>query len=192
MSTFEYLSVLLSIVIGVGITHLIMGLGRLVSNTSGRRIYWVHLVWTLNVALQLIAYWWWAFNLRNLDEWSFLPFLVVLFEPCLLCLAGAILYPVSMPSELEYKDHFDRSRKVFFSVIVAISVSDLVLVLYSAPADHIATLGWPYYVLLPFSIVGGIAAAIVNNERFQSAFAIFYCCAIFCFSLSTQSSIPAL
>jgi hypothetical protein len=39
MSTFEYLSVLLSIIVGVGITHVIMGLCRLISHTSGRRIY---------------------------------------------------------------------------------------------------------------------------------------------------------
>jgi hypothetical protein len=186
MSTFEYLSVLLSIIIGLGVTHMIMGLGRLISHTSGRSIYWVHLVWTFNIALSLVVYWWWAINLQTLDEWSFLPFLLVLLEPSLLCLAGAILYPVSMPADLEYKTHFHRSRGVFFSVIVAISGSDLILVLY-----YITTLGWPYYILLFTTVCGGIIAAIVDNERLQGAFAIFYFCGIFTFVLGTQSSIPA-
>jgi hypothetical protein len=57
MSTFEYLSVLLSIIVGVGITHMIMGLGRLFSHTSGRKIYWVHVLWTINIALYLVVYW---------------------------------------------------------------------------------------------------------------------------------------
>ena len=76
-------------------------------------------------------------------------------------------------------------------MIVAISGSDLILVLYSAPTEHITTLGWPYYIFLFAAFCGGIIAAIVDNERLQGAFAIFYCCAIFTFVLATQSSIPA-
>ncbi len=191
MSTFEYLSVLLSIIVGVGITHVIMGLGRLISHTSGRKIYWVHLLWSINIALYLVVYWWWAINLRVLDEWSFLPFLVVLLEPSLLCLAGAILYPVPMPPDLEYKTHFYQSRRVFFSVIVAISVSELIIGLYSAPTGHLVALGWPFYALFTITFFGGIIAAMVDDERLQGAFSIFYCCAIFIFVLATQSSIPA-
>ncbi len=191
MSTFEYLTVLLSIIVGVGITHMIMGLGRLVSYASGRRIYWVHLLWTLNIALYLVVYWWWAINLRVLDEWSFLPFLVVLLEPSLLCLAGAILYPVPMPPDLEYKTHFYQSRRVFFSVIVAISVSELIIGLYSAPTGHMVDLGWPFYAFFLTTFFGGISAAMVHNERLQGAFSILYCCAIFAVVLATQSSIPA-
>jgi hypothetical protein len=191
MSTFEYLSVLLSIIVGVGITHMIMGLGRLISHSSGRSIYWVHLVWTLNIALYLVVFWWWAINLRVLDEWSFLPFLVVLLEPSLLCLAGAILYPVPMPPDLEYKTHFYRSRRVFFSVIVAVAVSDLILVLYSAPEAHLTALGWPFYFLFVTSFLGGVTAIIFDSERVQGAYSILYCCAIFIFVLGTQSSIPA-
>ena len=191
MSTFEYLTVLLSIIVGVGITHMIMGLGRLVSHASGRRIYWVHLLWTLNIALYLVVYWWWAINLRVLDEWSFLPFLVVLLEPSLLCLAGAILYPVPMPPDLDYKTHFYQSRSVFFSVIVAISVSDLIVLLYSAPTGHMVDLGWPFYAFFLTTFFGGISAAMVDNERLQGAFSILYCCALFTVVLGTQSSIPA-
>ncbi len=191
MSTFEYLSVLLSIIVGLGITHIIIGLGRLISHSSGRSIYWVHLIWMLNIALYLVVFWWWAINLRALDEWSFLPFLVVLLEPALLCLAGAILYPVAMPPDLEYKTHFYRIRKVFFSVIVAISVSDRFIALFSAPTGHITALGWPFYALFTITFFGGIIAAMVDDERLQGAFAIIYCCALFTFVLTTQSSIPA-
>jgi hypothetical protein len=191
MSTFEYLSVLLSIIVGVGITHMIMGLGRLISHTSGRSIYWVHVLWTLNIALYLVVYWWWGINLQTLEQWSFLPFLVVLLEPSLLCLAGAILYPVSMPPDLEYKTHFYRSRRAFFSVIVAVSVSDLIVVLYSAPTEHFAALGWPFYILFSTAFFGGITGFVFSNERVQGGIAIFYCSALFIFALVTQNSIPA-
>jgi hypothetical protein len=190
MDTFEYLSVLISIIIGLGITHLIMGLGRLISQTGGRSFYWVHLVWTLNIALFLVVFWWWASNLRTLEEWAFLPFVIILLEPSLLCLAGAILYPVSMPADLEYKAHFYQSRRIFFSVIVAVSVSDLVVVLFASPPDHLTDLGWPFYIFLSVEFFGGIFAATVDNERIQGAYSILYFCTLFAFVLASQASIP--
>ncbi len=191
MSAFEYLSVLLSIIIGVGITHLIMGLGRLFSHSSGRKIYWIHLAWTLNLILYFVEYWWWMFNLRNLDEWSFLPYLIVLLEPSLLCLAGAILYPASMPPDLEFKTHFHTSRRAFFSVIFAITASDLVLVFFTVPAGHVAAPEWPNYVFWVESFLGSLIAAVVDNERFHGAFAIVYGITLISFILITQASIPA-
>ena len=191
MSTFEYLSVLLSIIIGVGITHLIMGLGRLFSRLSGRKIYWIHVAWTLNIILFFVVYWWWAFNLRLLDEWSFLPYLIVLLEPSLLCLAGAILYPLSMPPDLGFKAHFHTSRRAFFTVLFVIAINDLVLVTVAAPSGHFASLGWPYYVFLVLGLLGTIIAAVVDNERFHGAFSIAYGSWLFGFILFTQASIPA-
>ena len=191
MSTFEYLSVLLSIIIGVGITHQIMGLGRLISHSSGRRIYWIHLVWTLNIILFFVVYWWWAFNLRLLGEWSFLPYLIVLLEPSLLCLAGAILYPISMPPDLEFKTHFHTSRRAFFTVLFVIAISDLALVTVTAPSGHVASLGWPYYVFLVLGLPGAIIAAVVDDERFHGAFSVAYGIWLLGFTLLTQASIPA-
>ena len=191
MSTFEYLSVLLSIIIGVGITHQIMGLGRLISHSSGRRIYWIHLVWTLNIILYFVDYWWWVFNLRLLVEWSFLPYLIVLLEPSLLCLAGAVLYPISMPPDLEFKTHFHTSRRAFFTVLFVTALSDLVLTTVVAPSGHIASLGWPYHVFLVLGLPGTIIAAVVDNERFQGAFSIAYGIWLFGVIFFTQASIPA-
>ena len=191
MSTFEYLSVLLSIIVGLGITHIILGLGRLIGHASGRSIYWVHLLWALNIALYLVVFWWWAINLRELEEWAFVPFLVVLLEPALLCLAGAILFPVNMPPDLEYKTHFYRSRKAFFSVVVALGISDLSVVLYASPAAHFSELGFPYQLFLSATLFGGIIAAFSDSERVQGAMAVYYCGALFIFVMLTQSSIPA-
>ena len=191
MSTFEYLSVLLSIIIGVGITHLIMGLGRLISRSDGRKIYWVHLAWTLNIILFFVVFWWWAFNLRILGEWSFIPYLVILLEPSLLCLAGAILHPTSMPPDLEFKAHFHASRRVFFSVFLLITVTDLILLLFAAPSGHIASLGLPYLMFFVGSFIGCTIAAMVENERFHAVFSVAYGITLFGFVYFTQASIPA-
>ena len=45
MDIFEYISVLTSIIIGLGIAHLLRGVASLVQHPGRHRIYWVHLVW---------------------------------------------------------------------------------------------------------------------------------------------------
>jgi hypothetical protein len=44
MDPFSYLSVLTSIVLALGITRILTGLGRLLQKRGRVRVYWVHLM----------------------------------------------------------------------------------------------------------------------------------------------------
>ena len=71
MTSYEYLSTLLSIIIGLGITHLLVGIGRIINNPKGVKPYWIHLVWTLAIFIYLIQYWWFEYKLISILEWTF-------------------------------------------------------------------------------------------------------------------------
>jgi len=43
MGMFEYVTVLTSIIVGLGITHLLQGTTRLIQEPEAGRPYWVHL-----------------------------------------------------------------------------------------------------------------------------------------------------
>ena len=58
MSDFEYLSVLIAIIVGMGIAHLLMSLGRILGETKSLNIGVVHLIWTGNVLVALVVAWW--------------------------------------------------------------------------------------------------------------------------------------
>ena len=49
MDPFAYLSVLTSIVLALGITRVLTGLGKLLQARGRVRVYWVHLVLVLNI-----------------------------------------------------------------------------------------------------------------------------------------------
>jgi hypothetical protein len=49
--TFAYLSVLTSIVLGLGIARLLTGLGRLIQARGRGRLYWVPVLWALDLLL---------------------------------------------------------------------------------------------------------------------------------------------
>lgn len=57
MDPFSYLSVLISIVLALGMTRVLAGIGEMMQARSRRHIYWVHAVWIANVFLFLVVAW---------------------------------------------------------------------------------------------------------------------------------------
>ena len=51
MDPFSYLSVLISIVLALGMTRVLAGVGDMLQARSHRRIYWVHAVWVVNLRI---------------------------------------------------------------------------------------------------------------------------------------------
>lgn len=75
MSDFEYLTVLIAIILGIGIAHLLMSIGRTLGETKNLNISVAHSIWTANLLTFLVVFWWWGINLRELQEWVFLHYL---------------------------------------------------------------------------------------------------------------------
>ena len=190
MSDFEYLSVLIAIIVGMGIAHLLMSLGRILGETKSLNIGVVHLIWTGNVLVILVVVWWWGINLRHLEEWVFLQFLFLLFNISLWCLLAAILYPRAIPPEFDLKAHFARKRKSFFSILVLLAFVDPITAMILG-TEHLVALGWPYLHWMLVCLIGGIAAVRYDNERFHRAFAIYWGLSMVLFTLSVQFSVVA-
>ena len=57
MDPFSYLSVLISIVLALGMTRVLAGVGDMLQARSRRHIYWVHAVWIVSafVPLRVVA-----------------------------------------------------------------------------------------------------------------------------------------
>src|SRR5438034_11006606 len=58
MDAFSYLSVLISIILALGMTRVLAGVGEMLQARSRRRLYWVHLLWVVNLFLYLVVAWW--------------------------------------------------------------------------------------------------------------------------------------
>ena len=58
MGAFEYLSVLISIILALGMTRVLGGVGEMLQARSRHRVYWVHAVWIVNLFLYLVIAWW--------------------------------------------------------------------------------------------------------------------------------------
>jgi len=188
MSDFEYLSVLIAIIVGIGIAHLLMSLGRILGETKRLNAGVVPLIWTGNILVMLVVFWWWGINLRQLEEWVFLHFLLLLFDTSLWCLLATILYPRAIPPDFDLNAHFARKRKAFFGILVLLAFVDPLTAMILG-TEHLLDLGWPYLHMILVCLIGGIAAIRYDNERFQRAFAIYWALSLLLFTLSFQFSV---
>ncbi|HTE51898.1 MAG TPA: hypothetical protein VK698_13680 [Kofleriaceae bacterium] len=93
MDEFNYLSVLVSIILGLGITQLLTGVGRMLQNRARVRLYWLTIGWVLILLLVHVQLWWSMFELRGQREWTFLGFFSVLILPIVLYLMSALALP---------------------------------------------------------------------------------------------------
>jgi len=76
MSSFEFISILMSIIIGLGVTNLLAGAGRAFYRRRQNPMDEVHIVLTIATLLVLVLNWWVVFKWNNEAVWSFDKFLV--------------------------------------------------------------------------------------------------------------------
>src|SRR5205809_7380504 len=91
MSAFEYLSVLISIILALGMTRVLGGVGEMLQAGSRRHIYWVHVIWIVNLFLYLVVAWWIFYRGRDHLPGPFSLFAFFLISPPILYLASLSL-----------------------------------------------------------------------------------------------------
>ena len=145
MTPFEYVTVLISIILGMGITQIVTGVADLVHQWHRVRIYWPHILWIILVFFLHIDEWWSTYELRKFESLRLPTFLFVLLYPINLFILARILFPLVQPdSEIDLKVFYYASYRKFFlwaSMLPVLSLLNNVFVtghpLYTQPVQFI-------------------------------------------------------
>lgn len=169
MDAFSYLSVLLSIILGLALTQLLQGLRGIALHRARVRLYWPVLAWCATLVLVFVQSWWAMFALRKHTDWSFVQFFVVILQTVFLyMLAGVVLPDFDDEHTVDLRAHYFAQRRLFQLVLVgaglASVVKDLVI-------DHRLPNG-PNLAFHLFFIVLAATAATTTNERYHKSLAV--------------------
>jgi hypothetical protein len=128
MDKAEYLSVLVSIVVGMGLSHLLSGLGRMLAARERVRIYGVSLGAAAIVFLAHVQFWWSTFGYDAAILDNFFSFLVFLLAPILLYLLAVLVFPDfdDDVAAISMYDHYYAVRPWFFGIGAAAVVANVV------------------------------------------------------------------
>ena len=86
MDEFGYLSVIISVILGLSIAQLLQGISQVINARDRVRMYWPTMAWAVLLLIVDIQAWWAMFGYRNRHTWTFVQFTIVLFEAIMLYL----------------------------------------------------------------------------------------------------------
>jgi hypothetical protein len=169
LTTFEYLSVFISIVIGLAIVRVLGGVAEIL-NRREVRPYWVHSTWVAYFVVWLPYFWWFTFDWRLEETWTFPLFMFVVTFAMLAYLCVIVLVPTRRPDLENLEDYFYRARPRFFAIWALVMVTD-VIDTFLKPGN-LADVGPTYLPIMAIIILGHIVGALTENRRFHEIWVI--------------------
>ena len=168
MDAFTYLSVLLSIVLGLALTQILQGYRALLLARGRVRLSGTVLIWS-GLLIAIVAQAWWAsFGLRDRTQWDFVTFAIILAQMGLIYMSAALVFPdIPESGGIDLAEHWSEHHRAFFGFLLAMLVASLSKSLaldgrLPSPADVL------FHLLLGAVAVAGILA---RNARVQLALA---------------------
>jgi len=172
MQTFEYLGVLVSVVIGLAMTHLVRGIIRVIHSRESTVLYWVHLLWVFNVLYFLLQFWWFFFAWQSLPEWSRAEFFLFIAYALCLSVAAGLLFPLT-EAVSNFQEFFYNHSRWFFGSWLLVHILDVIEVI--AKADRgIRPIPEIYFPFIAFMLVGIAIAMFTGNRRFHRVFVVLF------------------
>jgi hypothetical protein len=168
MTPFEYLTVLISIILGMGITQIVTGVADLVHQWHRVKMYWPHLLWIIVIFFLHIQDWWATYELQYFGSLRLPTFLFVLLAPINLFILARLLFPATGDSEVDLKAfYFANCRKFFLwaSFLPVLSLLNNVLVTGHPLRDQLI----PIFLIAVMSI---LAIRRKTSERIHEALAL--------------------
>lgn len=121
ISAFEYVSILVSIILGLGITQVLSSLSGLLVHFRKVRFYWPHLIWVLFILFLHVQDWFITYQLKNEQVWRLGELMFVLLYPINLYMVARVLLPDNAQEENTDMQRFYRQQYPMIFLLVGTS-----------------------------------------------------------------------
>jgi hypothetical protein len=172
MTTFEYLLVLISIIVGLGIAHILSGVGRIISHPSRQRVYWIHLLWVAWAFAWLILFWWAEFQRSMTEAWTPAAYVFLILFAVILYLFCVILLPRETPDGADYRQYYYSRRRWIFALFIGVMLMNLIENMTFLDSPESTT--WAPVLYLAVVCGPALIAAISTKERFHAALGVIW------------------
>ena len=174
---FEYLGVLIAVIMGLALTHLVRGLAKLIHMRRGVVLWWPHIVWTINIIIYVLAVWFGMFWWNGLHEWTFLEFFFITGYCTVVFLLASILYPPEMADGLSCERHFFENKSWFFGIFIAATLLDIPETVGKGLA-HLRAVPIEYAFYIPVALGIAVVGFFSNDRRVQAALPVLWFAAV--------------
>jgi len=160
MGVFEYLGVILSVIMGLGVAHILAGLSKTIHHRKTIKPYWVQALWAVNVLIYIVTIWWGMFWWSGEQDWSYFQFLLLILYAILLFLSASLIFPWDFSVDLD----------AVFALAWCIDVPETI----TKSDSGLRGLPDAYLAFVIPQIVLSFIAAVWSNKTYHKIFAIFW------------------
>ena len=119
MDSFGYLSILLSIIIGLAVTQILQGMRALILARKRARLFAPSLIWAVVLLIMATQMWWSTFGLRGHTGWTFGLYGLILLQMALFYLACGLVLPDLGPNKIDLEADYFAHRRWFFGLLAS-------------------------------------------------------------------------
>jgi hypothetical protein len=153
MSTFDFLSVLFSVVIGLALTEVLQDFRDLIHARHRVKFYWPAMAWGALMILIVAQAWWGMFAMRDLAHWNFAMYGAVVLQITLMYLAAGVVLPdVPEQGPFDMRAAYYGNSRWFFGMLAATVLStflkDFVLIGHMTTSANVIFLAIYFFLSL--------------------------------------------
>lgn len=127
MSPFDYLNVLISIILGLALARILTGLATVITARERVDFYWPPIAWAIWIFFITAQHWWASYQIRFTKHWTFLDFWLLLIVPVGLFLLAMLILPErEEDGKIDLDEWFFRNREWFFGVLFFVPALSIV------------------------------------------------------------------
>ena len=152
MPEFNHLSIFISIIIALGVSHLVSSGARLIHLRGRVRIHYPTVIWMVTLLLLQVQIWWVAFYRRDVKEWTFFGFLLYLLIPIVVSMLGYLLVP-QLDANTDLENEYYHNRKWHFGLLAGVVAVSL---LEDAVRSGMARLDLNFSMRVAFLVLCGV------------------------------------
>lgn len=168
---FSYLGVLISVILGLALTHLLVGLSKMIQLRKSVKVYWVQLIWVTNVILYVLALWWGMFWWNKLQVWPIEEFLFIMAYSIVIFMLASLLFPWDFEAGLDCEQYFFANKSWFFGTYLIATLLDIPETLQKG-VSHLRDVPSQYFVFIPVSLAILITGLISPTRRVHAVLGV--------------------
>ena len=182
MDQFEYVMVLVSIIIGLGIAHILLGIGGIIDRLSRKQdrleLSWAHAAWLTYCFLWFIMFWWWEYRFSTrVSDWTMGLYLFLVCYAVSLFLLQALLVPRTWDGVTSLQDYFLERRVWFYSFLGFATGLDVLDSYWKGGIQYVLGHGYIgmafWLATIPVVVIGIRAARIHTHNIMATVFVVW-------------------
>jgi len=141
IEVFNFISVAVSIVLGLGLTCLLNDISRVIQNWNRVKLYWVHCIWVAVIIGLHFQLWYGFWIYHSVPRWTFLSFVGYMLAPALLFLIADLLFPELVASEVDdqrfdLRTYYNSIHTPLFATLSAYLITVTALTIFLKPSNE--------------------------------------------------------